>query len=60
MARVVAGARALDLDHIGSQVGQHLRAPGAGKHAGQVKHLDAGQGACGWQSCGHVWLLPNK
>ncbi len=30
VARVVARAGALDLDHIGAQVGQHLGAPGAG------------------------------
>ena len=40
-ARVVAGAGALDLDHVGPQVGQGLGTPGAGQHAGQVKDADA-------------------
>jgi hypothetical protein len=28
VARIVAGNRALHLDHIGAQIGQHLRGPG--------------------------------
>ena len=32
MARVVARAGGLDLDHVGAQVGQDLGAPGAGQH----------------------------
>ena len=35
---VIASIGALDLDHIGPQVGQGLGAPGAGDYAGQVQH----------------------
>jgi len=35
-ARIVALARALDLDHLGAQVRQVLRSPRAGEHAGEV------------------------
>jgi len=43
-AGVVAGAGALDLDHVGAEVGQVLRAPGAGQHARQVEHADVAEG----------------
>ena len=36
-ACIVARSRALDLDHVGAQVGQHLPSPGPGKDAGQFK-----------------------
>ena len=41
---VVAVAGALDLDHIGAQIAQNLAGPGAGQHAGEIEHADAGQG----------------
>ena len=40
MARVVAAARPLDLDHFGAEVGEQLRAPRAREHAAQVEDLD--------------------
>ena len=43
-ARVVAGARPLDLDHVGAQVGQHLRAGRPCQHTGQVENAQALQG----------------
>ncbi len=39
-ARHVAGARALDLDHVGAEPGQHLGAGRAGLHVGEVDDLD--------------------
>jgi hypothetical protein len=36
MARVVAAAGPLDLDHFRAKVGKQLRAPRAGKHARQI------------------------
>ena len=40
-----AGARRpLDLDHVGAEVGQGLRAPGAGEDARQVEDADAVEG----------------
>ena len=39
VAGVVAFAGLLDLDNVGAQVGQHLRAPGAGQYPGEVKTL---------------------
>jgi hypothetical protein len=41
VARVVALAGPLDLDHFGAQVGEQLRAPRAGEHAGEVEDADA-------------------
>ena len=38
----VAG-RALDLDHVGAEVGEDLGAPGPGEHPRQVEHADAGE-----------------
>jgi hypothetical protein len=35
-ARVVAAARLFDLDDLGAEVGEQLRAPRAGKHARQI------------------------
>jgi hypothetical protein len=40
-ARDVAGARALDLDHVGAEPGQHLCAGGTGLDMGEVDDLDA-------------------
>src|SRR4029079_13323937 len=40
-ARVVARSGALDLDYLGSQVGEQLCAPGPGKHAAEVEDLDS-------------------
>ncbi len=42
-AGVVAVAGAFDLDHVGAQVGQVLRTPGAGQHAAQVQHAEVAQ-----------------
>ena len=42
---VVAAARALDLDHVGAEIGQQLRGPRPGQDAAQIEHLEAGQGA---------------
>ena len=39
----IAMHRVLDLDHVRPVVGQHLRAPGAGQHAGEVQHLEVAQ-----------------
>ncbi len=47
VARVVTGLGALDLDHVGAQIGQHLGAPGTGKHARKIQYLDTVQGAAG-------------
>jgi len=44
LAGVVARAGALNLDHISPQVREHLRGPGAGKHAREVKNFEVGQG----------------
>jgi hypothetical protein len=46
-AGVVAAAGALDLDHLGAEVGQGLGAPGPGQHARQVEHAHAIQRARG-------------
>ena len=43
-ARVVAGARALDLDDVGAQVGEGHRAERAGQHAREVGDEQAVQG----------------
>jgi hypothetical protein len=40
-ARVIACARPLYLDHIGTQVGQSLGAPRTRKDAGEVKDTNA-------------------
>ncbi|MNV50799.1 hypothetical protein D3C71_1428260 [compost metagenome] len=42
-AGVVADAGTLDLDHVGAEIGQHLRGPRAGKDARQIKHTNAFQ-----------------
>jgi len=36
-ARIVARSGALNLDHVGAQVSQHLPGPGPGEDAGQFK-----------------------
>ena len=46
-ARVVAGARPLDLDDIGAKVGQHLRAGRTRQHPGEVEYAQAFQRAGG-------------
>src|SRR5581483_8075441 len=43
--RVVAGARTLDLDHLGPEVAEHLRACRAREHARQVQYTEALQRA---------------
>ena len=50
MARVVALARALDLDHVGAEVGEQLARPRPGEDAGKVENANAGEGAVrgGW------------
>ena len=50
MARVIAALGALNLDHLGTHVGQHLPAPGACQYARDVEYLDACQGLC---DCAH-------
>src|SRR5207249_2122858 len=42
-ARKIACARALDLDHIGAVVGQHLRADRTEHHLREVDHAHAGE-----------------
>jgi hypothetical protein len=42
VAGVVPRTGALDLDHIGPQVGQHLGAPGAGEYAREVEDFEVG------------------
>ena len=49
--RDVAAER-LDLDHVGALVGQEHRGEGAGHHAGEVDHLNTGQGTC--HACSRV------
>ena len=52
-ARVVALPRPLDLDHLGAEVGEVLRGPGAGEHARQVEDAntveDCGHGSEFWE-----------
>jgi hypothetical protein len=38
--RLVAAARVLDLDDVGTQIGQQHAAEGASQHPGQVEHAD--------------------
>src|SRR6185436_18212728 len=45
-AGVVAAAGAFDLDHLGAEIGQHLRRQGTSKHPCQVENFDARK----WQS----------
>ena len=54
-ARVVAGTGVLDLDHIGTVVGEMLGGERAGQQAGQVKHAHAGQrqAGLGFRIVGH-------
>jgi hypothetical protein len=44
-AGVVAAARLFHLDDFGAEVGQVLRAPGAGQHAEKVEDAKVGEGA---------------
>ena len=44
-AGVVARTGALDLDHVGAQIAQHLRAGRPGEDAAEVEHAQAGQRA---------------
>ena len=44
--------RALDLDHVGTEVGQRLPGPGACQHAGKFQHLQTGK-----RSAGIAWLV---
>src|SRR5207237_8895304 len=41
VARVVAYSRPFDLDHVGAEVGQQLRAPRPCQHAAEVEDLDS-------------------
>ena len=50
-ARVVAGAGPLDLDHVGAEIAQHLRAGRPCQHPRQVEHAQALQTARSVQSC---------
>ena len=43
--RVVAGALAFHLDHVGAEIGQHLPGPGACQDARQLENTDASQGS---------------
>jgi len=38
---VVAGARPLDLDHLGAEIGQRLTGPGTGENAREFEHANA-------------------
>src|SRR5262249_11791667 len=40
-ARIVARSGALDLDYVGTQIGQHLPGPGPRKDAGEFKDAEA-------------------
>src|SRR5207253_4294243 len=40
-ARIVAGARPFDLDHLGAEIRKHLRRQGPRQHARQIKDFDA-------------------
>src|SRR5262249_3423599 len=42
-ASVVAGAFALNLDHVGAQIGENLPRPGPRQDAGKLEHADSGQ-----------------
>ena len=42
-AGVVAGALALDLDHVGAEIGQNLPGPRPRQDAGKLKHAQTGQ-----------------
>ncbi|MNS90590.1 hypothetical protein D3C72_1246460 [compost metagenome] len=46
-AGIVAGAGALDLDHIGAEIGKVLGAPWPGEDAGQVEDAEMAQGSHG-------------
>ena len=41
---VIPRARALDLDHLGAQVGEYLPSPGASQYAGEIEHADMRKG----------------
>ena len=43
MARVVACPGPLDLDHVGAEITEQLRAPGSRQHARQIEHAQPGQ-----------------
>jgi hypothetical protein len=49
---VVTSSLALDLDHVGTEIGQHLTGPGSGQYAGKFEDAEARQ----WLR--HVWKLP--
>ena len=42
-ARIVAAFHALDLEHLGAQVGEHGPGKRAGQHLAQFQHTDAAQ-----------------
>ncbi|MNP58625.1 hypothetical protein D3C76_1535560 [compost metagenome] len=51
-AQVVTVSDALDLDHIGAEIGQGLRGQWPGDDAGQVEDPDPGQDAGAGGTCG--------
>ena len=51
-ARVVAGARRLDLDHVGAHVAQHHRAQRPRQYARQIEHAQPVERAAGLPSAG--------
>src|SRR5690606_15614886 len=60
-AGVVAGARLLDLDHVGAEVAEVLAAPGPGEDPGQVQDADSVEAALA-HVCGNSLLhqLPRR
>src|SRR4029453_6553392 len=42
LAHVVAAPRPLDLDHVRTEIGEHLRRPRAGEDAAQIENPRAG------------------
>ena len=42
-AGVIAQALALDLDHVGAEVGEDLPGPRAGQDTGKLQHTQTGQ-----------------
>ena len=52
LSRVVAGARALDLDNVGAEIAENLRAAWTRENTGEVEDADT------FQRTGHLWDLP--
>ena len=53
-ARVVAAAGPFDLDHLGAEIGQHLRRQRPGQHARQIKNFDARERQSRHEHCSEV------